>query len=88
MWDGWAGSRVVLRTAVLPARYNFLYFIKARARRGLPPAPPRLAAPGGALASCRQKWGDTLCGWGGRLHGLLGSHFGASLEDHGPNVVF
>jgi hypothetical protein len=33
-----AGNRLVLKTVVLPARYNFLYFIKARARRGPPPA--------------------------------------------------
>jgi hypothetical protein len=39
---------------------------------------PRLAAPGGALGGCGYEVGDTLCGWGGRLHGF--SH----LPDSGP----
>jgi hypothetical protein len=56
-------ARLVLRIVALPARYNFLYFIKpahgAGVRRLCGAAcllsSPRLAAPGGALRACGQR---------------------------------
>lgn len=41
---------------------------------------PRLAAPGGALGGCGMKYWDTLCGWGGRLHGFRQPLWGEPLR--------
>lgn len=73
----------------------FLYLIKAPAHgagaRRLCGAAcllsaPRLAAPGGAQATAGAWGGETLCGWGGRLHDFRQPLWGEPRRSW-PNVV-
>jgi hypothetical protein len=83
-----------------PVSYNFLYWFKAarsapRARLGprpglrscLRPAPARPAPVprASAISHLMPEKGHVVAGAVGST--ALRSHFGASLEDHGPNVV-
>lgn len=74
--------------------YRFLYLIKARARRGRAPPrrrglPPVFAPAGRARrrAACMRAKERNPAVAGAAGSTTLGSHHGASLEDHGPNVV-
>jgi hypothetical protein len=70
------------------ARYNFLYWFKARARRGRAPplrrGLPPVCAPAGRARrrarGCGHEMGDTLLGWGGRLHGFRQPLWGEPLR--------